>query len=93
MSRRTIWDNDEAASNERARRRFAAEARAIDRMDREDREREREERAADAKIGQLCREGQTVHYINLLPLPAGRTKEGTPAELRAFLIRNRRRYL
>lgn len=89
MTRRTLWDNDEAASNERARRRFAAEARAVDRMDREDAARRAQERAADALIGKLCREGATVHYINLRPLPAGRTKEGSPAELRAYLIRNR----
>lgn len=89
MTRRTLWDNDEAASAERARRRFAAEARACDRMDRDLAARDRQNAAADALIGQLCREGKTVHYINLRPLIAGRTKEGSPAELRAYLIRNR----
>lgn len=88
-TRRTLWDNDEAASNERARRRFSAEARACDRMDREDAARARQQTAANALIGTLCREGQTVHYINLRPLINGRTKEGSHADLRAYLVRNR----
>jgi hypothetical protein len=36
-------------------------------------------------IGQLCRDGKTVFYINLRN---GKTKEGHPAILTDFLFRN-----
>lgn len=93
MTKRTIWDNDEAASNERERRRFAAEARQVAKWEREDRETAKLERLAAPKIGQLCREGKTIHYINLLPLTAGKTMEGTEEQLTAFLVKNCAKYL
>lgn len=84
MNKRTIWDNDEAASNERERRRFAAEERAFDRLDKQMDE-------AEPLIGELMREGKTVYYINLKDRngrPTGKTKEGTRADLIAYLLRN-----
>ncbi len=47
--------------------------------------------AADPFIGELCREGRTVHYINLRRRDGtltGRTKEGTRHDLIAYLLRN-----
>lgn len=41
---------------------------------------------AEAMIGELCREGRTVHYV--YPV-GGRYREGTRQELVDFLIRNR----
>lgn len=40
---------------------------------------------AEHLIGELCREGNTVHYINLRK---GKTLEGNKAELTQYLIRN-----
>lgn len=46
---------------------------------------------AEALIGQLCREGKTIFYINLQDRNGnltGRTKEGSSIELTEYLIRN-----
>lgn len=80
-----IWDHMEAASNERERRRFAAEDRLIGKLD-------RLEPQAEALIGELCREGKTVYYINLTTRTGqytGKTKEGSRSDLIAYLIRNK----
>ena len=59
-------------------RRMKAEDRYLGRL-------ERREAEAKQMIGELCREGRTVHYV----YPAGgRYREGTEGDLIAFLIRN-----
>lgn len=58
-----------------AARHARADERYLDKVDR-----------AHALIGELCREGKTVYYINLRN---GKTREGQHAELSEFLIRNR----
>lgn len=66
------------------KRRLSAYDRYMDRM-------ERRWDAADALIGELCREGSKVLYINLRKVNGsftGNTKEGTRYELRDYLIRN-----
>lgn len=68
------------------RRRFAAEARAVDRID-------QALDAADYLVGELCREGKTVHYINqrnAAGKPNGRIIEGTRLDLVGFILRNPR---
>lgn len=45
---------------------------------------ERLEAAAEPLIGELCREGKTIYYINTVK----GTREGTKAELVDFLARN-----
>ena len=64
------------------------ERRTASRMDRDckafDAMRRRED-AADAMIGELCREGRIVHYV--YPV-GGKYREGQPSDLRRFLIRN-----
>ena len=63
----------------RQARRMSAEARYHDRMT------AREDNAA-TMIGELIRDGRTVHYI----YPAGgRYREGAQLDLIAFLIRNK----
>jgi hypothetical protein len=57
------------------KRHYAADDRFMDKLDR-----------AHELIGRLCREGNTVYYINLRN---GKTREGQPSELSDFLIRNR----
>jgi len=65
------------------------EARQARRMASENRYHERmvaREDKADQMIGELCREGRTVHYV----YPAGgKYREGPRHELIAYLIRNR----
>ena len=51
--------NIEAHLNRREAIRFAAQDRAIDRLD-------RQMAAAEPLIGILCREGQTIYYVNQL---------------------------
>lgn len=66
------------------KRRFAAEERAYDRLDRQLNE-------AAALIGELCKEGKQVFYINQRSKtgrPTGKIVEGTRAELINYLIRN-----
>lgn len=63
-------------------RRVAAENRALDRL-------ERRERAAEPLIGEMCRDGRMVNYINLRPLHKGRIKVGAYSELMDYLLRNR----
>ena len=59
-------------------RRMAAEGRYLARL-------EERERAAEAMIGELCREGREVFYV----FPVGGTyREGTRGDLIRFLIRN-----
>ena len=58
--------------------RHANQARAWERAD-------RRERQADNLIGELNRNGQIVHYINLR---TGKTKEGSRFELVAYLVKN-----
>lgn len=71
--------NIDQASDARQARRMASESRYHDRI------MAREEKA-EQMIGELCREGRTVHYV----YPAGgKYREGTRIELVAFLIRNR----
>lgn len=59
-------------------RRMANEARFLDRISaRED--------AAEQMVGELCRDGKPVFYVNPV---GGRYREGKHSELVAFLIRN-----
>ncbi len=58
--------------------RLANEARGWERM-------YKREDAAEALVGELCRDGETIYYINLRN---GKTKEGFKSELIAFLVRN-----
>ncbi|MBS3648786.1 hypothetical protein KEU06_09230 [Pseudaminobacter sp. 19-2017] len=65
------------------------EGRQLRRMKADDRwlaRRERLEAKADRMIGELCRDGKTVHYV--FPV-GGRYKEGTWGELVDYLIRNK----
>lgn len=51
---------------------------------------ERLEKQAFPLIGELCREGKTVYYVNCLPLHSGKTRESLcQYELVEFLIRNK----
>lgn len=76
MSKRLSY---EAYLEARDTRRFKADEKAANRL-------ERLEIKAEAMVGQLCRDGQTVHYV--YPV-GGRYREGTPSSLINFLIRNR----
>ncbi len=60
------------------KRRERANDRYMDKLDR-----------ADALIGELCRDGKAIFYINLRPLSKGQTLEGKHHELTDYLIRNR----
>ena len=60
-------------------RRMAAQGRMLDRLD-------ILERRAEALIGELVRAGKPAFYINLRN---GKTREGSRADLIAFLVRNR----
>lgn len=62
----------------RQNRRMAAEDRYLEQI-------ERREAAAETMISELIREGQTVYYV--WP-QGGKYREGTCADLIAFLIRN-----
>lgn len=62
----------------RQNRRMAAEDRYLANI-------ERRETAAETMIGELTREGRTVYYV--WP-QGGKYREGTRADLIAFLIRN-----
>lgn len=70
--------DDEERFEARDRARWKADekayARLCHRMDR-----------AESQIGELCRDGRQVFYV--FPV-GGRYREGTPAELTAYLIRN-----
>jgi hypothetical protein len=70
--------SDERHLEARMNRRLAAEDRALARI-------EKREAAAEVQIGELCRQGKPVFYI--WPV-GGKYREGTRAELIAFLIRN-----
>ncbi|OCJ11481.1 hypothetical protein A6U87_27455 [Rhizobium sp. AC44/96] len=63
----------------RQTRRMKSERRFLERM-------ERRELAAEAMIGELCREGRTVFYA--WP-QGGKYREGSRGELVSFLTRNR----
>lgn len=69
---------DELYLDGRHNRRMAAEDRYLTRL-------ERHEAAAEAMIGELCREGRTVFYV--WP-QGGKYREGTQGDLIRFLIRN-----
>lgn len=75
----------EAHLNRNELRRFAAEARAYDRLG-------RQIDAAEALVGELCREGRKVFYINVRSKAGkitGKTREFASLALaRQFLIRN-----
>ena len=71
----------ERALDAKHRRRLAAEDRFLAK-------REKLEAAADAKIGELCREGKTVYYI-VLHKPRRTIENTNKQELVEFLIRNR----
>jgi hypothetical protein len=60
-------------------RRVRAEDRYLDKLD-----------AAETLIGELCREGKTVYYINIIGKNGytGKTREGSYADLLGYLIRN-----
>lgn len=65
-------------------RRLRAEDRFLTRL-------EKRENDAEALIGELCREGKPVFYINVRKANGsltGKTKEGTKSELTAYLIHN-----
>lgn len=69
----------------RDRRRGREEDAAIARLD-------RQMEAADALIGQLCREGKMVLYINIKNargIPTGKIKTGSRYDLIDYMIRNR----
>jgi len=59
-------------------RRMKAEDRYLGRL-------ERREAEAEKMIGELCRDGHTVHYVHPV---GGRYREGSHSELINFLIRN-----
>lgn len=62
----------------RQSRRMAAQDRYLSRL-------EKREAAAEAMIGELCREGRTVFYV--CPV-GGRYREGSRGDLIRFLLRN-----
>lgn len=62
----------------RMNRRMASDDRLLARL-------EKREAAADAMIGELCKEGKQVFYV--YPV-GGKYREGTRSELIAFLLRN-----
>lgn len=71
------------------------DGRQLRRMKQEDRflaKQERVEREADALIGELCRDGRTVYYVNLKTRDGaftGKTREsGSHSALVDYLIRN-----
>lgn len=80
----------EAAQFERelsakSNRRVACEDRAIRRI-------ERREESAERLIGELCRDGRTVFYINLRDRngrATGKIREGSRHDLISYLLRNR----
>jgi hypothetical protein len=76
----------EAQFSRNEKRRFAAEERAVIRMDRQHAE-------CEPLIGQLCREGKTVYYVNIRSKTGaytGKTKESASRmELIDYLIRNK----
>lgn len=62
-------------------RHFRADDRYWDKLDAI----EKREQKAVSQIGELVRDGKTVHYVSP---QGGRYREGTVKELLAFLIRN-----
>ena len=62
-------------------RRMANESRMIDRWD----SLAKREESAETMLGELCREGKPVYYV--VPI-GGRYREGSKADLVAFLVRN-----
>lgn len=83
--------NDERRLEILEARHFRADDRYLDKMERADREIEKA-----GMIGELCREGKPVFYINLMNRDGrltGKTKEATGPlawyELRDYLIRNK----
>lgn len=79
-ARRTIEELLEG----RQLRRMKQEDRFIEKMD-------RQTDTAEALIGEVCREGQPVFYINLTTRDGkmtGKTLEGKRADLVGYLIRN-----
>ena len=63
----------------------AREARRIHANNRAEARLEKREAKAEKMIGELCREGRTVHYV--FPV-GGKYREGSYYELVCFLIRN-----
>lgn len=70
--------NDEDRFEARDRARWKAADKAYDKLC-------RRMDAAEAMIGELCREGRQIFYI--FPI-GGKYREGSPSELCAFLLRN-----
>ena len=68
----------DAMLDARQSRRLSRESRTLDRI-------ERREAIASTMIGELCRDGATVHYV--FPV-GGRYREGSRADLIAYLTRN-----
>lgn len=78
-------DNIERHLQRREAIREAANDRAFDKLEIQSSE-------ADRLIGELCRGGSTVYYINQRSRsgrPTGRIVEGSRMELFSYLIRNR----
>lgn len=78
--------NDERRLEILEQRHVAADNRYLDKLDRD----EAKVRKAGL-IGELCREGKTVYYINLRDCKGninGKTKEGDEFDLTKYLIRN-----
>lgn len=74
----------DAILDTRQLRRMRAEGRYLDL-------REKQEAAAERYIGELCREGKTVYYINLQDRAGrytGKTKEASWTALVDYLVRN-----
>lgn len=75
----TTHAHDNAFLDARETRRLRAQGRAISKA-------EKQEIAAERMIGQLIRDGRTIHFV----WPCnGKYREGDKYELTAFLIRNR----
>ena len=83
--RKNALRDDDASLDRRVNAMLRRDAKAFKRQaSRED--------AADCLIGELCREGAVIFYVNLRDRsgrPTGKTKEGTRLNLVAYLIRNR----
>lgn len=85
MPRKNALRDDDASLDRRVNAMLRRDAKAFDRQAaRED--------AADRLIGELCREGKIIFYVNLRDQsgrPTGKTKEDTRLKLVTYLIRNR----
>jgi hypothetical protein len=85
MPRKNALRDDDASLDRRVNAMLRRDAKAFDRQ-------AALEEAADRLIGELCREGKNIFYVNLRDRhghPTGKIKEDTRLNLVAYLIRNR----